>query len=87
MAYFVGNTMMNASAPTLTPSETSLATRCSSASVMFGRTNSPHRLRVKRFAAAMDITAAGTSAPIAMAANATPVNHDGNCWIRRSGTA
>src|SRR5580765_680339 len=35
-------------------------------------------LRVKVFAAAMDMMAAGTSAPMATAANATPVNHDGN---------
>ena len=35
-------------------------------------------LRVKRFAAAIDMIAAGTSAPMAMAANATPANHAGN---------
>ena len=34
-------------------------------------------LRVKVFAAAMDMIAAGTSAPIAMAANAIPANQDG----------
>ena len=34
-------------------------------------------LRVNRFAAAIDMTAAGTSAPIAIAANANPSNHDG----------
>ena len=34
-------------------------------------------LRVKVFAAAIDMIAAGTSAPIAIAANATPANHDG----------
>jgi len=44
-------------------------------------------LRVKRLAAAIDITAAGTSAPIAIAANATPVNHDGKKCRKRSGTA
>ena len=35
-------------------------------------------LRVKVLAAAIDMIAAGTSAPIAMAAKATPANHDGN---------
>ena len=35
-------------------------------------------LRVKVLAAAMDMIAAGTSAPMAMAAKATPANHDGN---------
>jgi len=44
-------------------------------------------LRVNRLAAAIDITAAGTSAPIAIAANAKPVNQDGNCAMKRSGTA
>jgi hypothetical protein len=44
-------------------------------------------LRVKRLATAIDITAAGTSAPMAMAANATPVNHDGKNFRNRSGTA
>src|SRR6476659_7832338 len=35
-------------------------------------------LRVKVLAAAMDMIAAGTSAPMAMAAKATPANHEGN---------
>src|SRR6476661_10759815 len=35
-------------------------------------------LRVNVFAAAIDMIAAGTSAPMAMAAKATPANHDGN---------
>src|SRR5690348_9459111 len=35
-------------------------------------------LRVKVFAAAIDMIAAGTSAPIATAANATPANQLGN---------
>ena len=46
-----------------------------------------HTLRVKRFAAAIDMTAAGTKAPIAIAANANPSNHDGKYWMNRSGTA
>ena len=44
-------------------------------------------MRVKRFAAAIDMTAAGTSAPIAIAANANPTNHDGKTLRKRSGTA
>ena len=35
-------------------------------------------LRVNRLAAAIDMIAAGTSAPMAIAAKATPTNHDGN---------
>src|SRR3954462_2924884 len=42
---------------------------------------------VNRFAEAIDITAAGTSAPIAMAAKAKPSNHDGKYFRNRSGTA
>jgi len=44
-------------------------------------------LRVHRLAAAIDMIAAGTSAPIAIAANAKPVNHDGNTAFKRAGTA
>src|ERR687893_119262 len=40
-------------------------------------------LRVHRFAAAIDIIAAGTRAPIPIAANATPANQDGN-WASKS---
>ncbi len=36
-------------------------------------------LRVHRFAAAIDMIAAGTSAPIPMAAKAIPANQDENC--------
>jgi len=36
---------------------------------------------------AMDMIAAGTSAPIAIAANATPANHDGNIARISAGTA
>ncbi len=43
-------------------------------------------LRVNRFAAAIDMIAAGTSAPMPIAANATPANQRGNiCW-NSSGT-
>src|ERR671916_1618298 len=40
-------------------------------------------LRVNRFAAAMDMMAAGTSAPMAMAPNATPANQPGK-WSSNS---
>ena len=43
-------------------------------------------LRVNRFAAAMDMMAAGTSAPIATAANAMPANHCGKSLSNSSGT-
>ena len=34
----------------------------------------------------MDMIAAGTRAPIAMAAKATPANQSGNIWSKSSGT-
>ena len=43
-------------------------------------------LRVNRFAAAIDMIAAGTSAPMPIAANATPANQAGNTWSNSSGT-
>ena len=43
-------------------------------------------LRVNRFAAAIDMIAAGTSAPMPIAANATPANQSGNIWSNSSGT-
>ena len=50
------------------------------------RTSSPHTLRVNRLAAAIDMIAAGTSAPIAMAERQKPANHSGNILRNRSGT-
>ncbi len=44
-------------------------------------------LRVKRFAAAIDMIAAGTSAPIPMAAKATPANQSGNMFSNSCGMA
>jgi hypothetical protein len=44
-------------------------------------------LRVHRFDEAIDMIAAGTSAPIAIAANATPANHDENIARISAGTA
>ena len=43
-------------------------------------------LRVNRFAAAIDMIAAGTSAPMPIAANAMPANQPGNIWSNSSGT-
>ena len=43
-------------------------------------------LRVNRLAAAIDMIAAGTSAPIAIAPKAMPANQDGNAWSNRTGT-
>ncbi len=43
-------------------------------------------LRVHRFAAAIDMIAAGTRAPMAMAANAMPANQLGNCDSNSAGT-
>src|ERR1044072_2259916 len=44
-------------------------------------------LRVNRFAAAMDMMAAGTRAPMPMAAKATPVNQSGNMFSKSWGIA
>src|SRR5215469_15310275 len=44
-------------------------------------------LRVNRLAAAIDMIAAGTRAPIPIAAKATPTNQDGKLWRNRAGTA
>src|SRR6266545_8109259 len=49
--------------------------------------NSRWTLRVNRFAAAIDMIAAGTSAPMAMADSATPANQLGNTWAKKCGTA
>ena len=43
-------------------------------------------LRVKMLAVAIDMIAAGTSAPMAMAAKATPTNQDGNSARNSDGT-
>src|SRR6476660_1095879 len=43
-------------------------------------------LRVHRFAAAIDMIAAGTSAPITIAAKATPANQAGNSFSKSCGT-
>jgi hypothetical protein len=79
--------MMIANAPILTTSEVSLATRASSSWVASRWRYSFHTLRVNRLADAIDMTAAGTSAPMAIAPKATPTNHDGKTLRKRSGTA
>jgi hypothetical protein len=43
--------------------------------------------RVNRFAAAIDMIAAGTSAPMPIAANATPANQSGNMVSKSCGIA
>src|ERR1700694_6057745 len=87
MMSVVGSTRTNAKAPTLTSSETTLLTVASSRRLIAGCTYSRQILRLKRLAAAIDITAAGTSAPTAMAAKATPVNQLGNMFWKRSAMA
>ncbi len=78
---------MNTTAPTFTSSDTSFATLVSCSGVMFVFTNSRCTLRVYRLAAAIDMIAAGTSAPMPIAANATPTNHDGKKCRNSAGTA
>src|ERR1035437_1382414 len=87
MMSVVGSTRMNTSAATLTSSETTLLTLASSRWLIWGWMYSRQMLRLNRLAAAIDITAAGTSAPTAMAAKATPVNQLGNIFWKRSAMA
>src|ERR1700680_4296851 len=87
MMSVVGSARMKISAATLTSSETILLTVASSRRLIAGWMYSRQMLRLKRLAAAIDITAAGTSAPTAMAANATPVNQLGNIFWKRSAMA
>jgi len=77
---------MNSNAPNLTTSDTSFAVDASAADDMSGETSGRHKLRVNRFAAPIDMIAAGTSALIAMAAAAKPTNHDGNSAPNKAGT-
>src|ERR1700728_5154789 len=87
MAYFVGTKMMNMSAPSLAIRDTVFAICDSCLLVGLRLMNSRWMLRVYRFAIAMDMMAAGTSAPMAMAAKATPTNQDGNKCRMSAGTA
>src|SRR5579859_2335771 len=79
--------MIKRTAPNFITSEAHLATLDSARSDAFGEIYSLKMLRVKRLAAAMDITEAGTSAPIEMAAKAKPANQLGNCALMSAGTA
>lgn len=63
-----------------------MATFASPAGVTFGSTHTFQKLRVNRLAAPMLMTAAGTSAPIAIAAKAKPANQLGNSILNSSGT-
>src|SRR6202046_3900655 len=85
-AYCVGRKIVNASAPSLTTREAILATDASPAWLVSRSTYDFQILRVNRLAAPILITAAGTSAPIAIAENAKPANQDGNNTLNRTGT-
>src|SRR3954470_7015196 len=85
IANWVG-TNTKISAPTLTKSDAIFATFASACGVTPGFTYGFQKLRVNRFAAPIDITAAGTNAPIAIAAKANPVNQLGNSALKSAGT-
>jgi hypothetical protein len=65
----------------LTSSETTLLTGASSRRLIAGWTYSRQMLRLKWLAAAIDMIAAGTSAPTAMAAKATPAAWFCKSWL------
>ena len=73
-------------APAFTTRETSLASVASSASDILGCTKGFQIFRVKVLAAPIDMMAAGTRAPIAIAANVKPANQDGNIFKNSCGT-
>ena len=83
----VGMKKITSSAPILTISDTILATTDSSRGVIAGWMNGFQMLRVKVLAAPIDITAAGTSAPSAIAAKQKPANQSGNTQSTSCGTA
>src|SRR5450830_684202 len=85
-ANLVGKNRMKTNAPNLTANDTSLATLASPCGVTPGLTYGFQKLRVNRLAAPIDITAAGTRAPMAMAAKAKPLNQAGNRALNRAGT-
>src|ERR1700743_931400 len=78
---------ITASAPILTTNEASLASTDSSCGGLAGWTNGFQMLRVKVLAAPIDMTAAGTSAPSAIAAKQKPANQSGNAQSTSCGTA
>ena len=77
---------MNTNAPSFTPRETTLATADSRAGFMPGSMKVFQIFRVKRLAAPIDMMAAGTSAPIAIAAKLNPMNQAGKILMNRVGT-
>src|SRR6266566_185554 len=79
--------MIKSRAPNFTINEAHLATCDSSRSLAFFLKYSLYTFLVNRLAAAMDMTEAGTSAPIEMAANAKPANQDGKEALISAGTA
>src|SRR5215472_3377911 len=79
----LGSSMANSSAPILTTSEAHCDIRVCSRGLASGLKNSLKMFLVNRFAAAIAMIAAGTSAPMMMAAKEIPVNQLGNmCWSR-----
>src|SRR5271167_1913297 len=86
MANCVGSATMKISAPNLTSIETSMAVAASAAGVMSGLTKIRQILRVKRLAAPIDMIAAGTRAPIAIAAKLNPTNQSGKILRNSAGT-
>src|SRR5581483_1228674 len=87
IANCVGSHSTQASAPTFTSSDTILAMRDSVASLKFGLMYARQMLRVTRLAAPIDMIAAGTSAPSAIAAKQKPANHGGKLALISAGTA
>ncbi len=86
IAYWVGRNRMKTSAPDLTTSDTSLAVCASAAGAIAGSTKVRQTLRVNRLAAPIDMIAAGTRAPIAIAAKLKPTNQSGKILMNRAGT-
>src|SRR5258706_13602088 len=82
----VGRKIIQSNAPTLTTREVIFATLASPAGETEGSTYAFQKFRVKRFAAPIDMTDAGTKAPIATAANAEPANQPGNNALKSAGT-
>src|ERR1700739_375993 len=81
MANVCGSQTANASAPNLTTRDAHWDTRVSSRGEASGLKYSLKMFLVNRFAAAIAMIAAGTRAPMMMAANEIPVNQLGNmCW-------
>ena len=77
---------MHSTAPNFTSSEAIRPTCASLADVAFGLMYSRYTLRANRFAAAMDMTDAGTRAPTPIAANPRPANQFGRNVCSSTGT-